>query len=312
MALPTYLPQDRLRALARGETLPERTTGAALFADISGFTPLTEKLTRTLGPRRGIEELTRTINAVYAALIARVERFGGSVIGFAGDAMTCWLDELPDSGAHQPAAWRAVTAAFALQAVMRRFPDLGLKVAVTSGPARRLVVGDPADRYWDVLAGHTITRLATAEHLASQGDVVVDEPTCQILGDRARVEAWRTDADARFAVLADLADPAEAAPAAMLPRAMSAEELGAWVNTAVLAREQAGQGAFLTEFRPAVALFLRFTGIDYEADAAGAQLDAFLRQVQAALRLYEGTLIQLTIGDKGSYLYAAFGAPVAH
>ena len=27
---------------------------------------------------------------------------------------------------------------------------------------------------------------------------------------------------------------------------------------------------------------------------------------------YEGTLIQLTIGDKGSYLYAAFGAPLAH
>jgi class 3 adenylate cyclase len=27
---------------------------------------------------------------------------------------------------------------------------------------------------------------------------------------------------------------------------------------------------------------------------------------------YEGSLIQLTIGDKGSYLYAVFGAPVAH
>jgi hypothetical protein len=33
--LRTYLPQDRLRALARGETLPDRTSGAAIFADIS-------------------------------------------------------------------------------------------------------------------------------------------------------------------------------------------------------------------------------------------------------------------------------------
>ncbi len=39
--LAVYLPIDRRRALARGATLPDRTRGAALFADISGFTPLT-------------------------------------------------------------------------------------------------------------------------------------------------------------------------------------------------------------------------------------------------------------------------------
>jgi class 3 adenylate cyclase len=87
--LHSYLPQDRLRALARGEPLPDRASGAALFADISGFTPLTEALSRDLGPRRGVDELSGQINAVYDALIAQVERFGGSVIGFAGDAMTC-------------------------------------------------------------------------------------------------------------------------------------------------------------------------------------------------------------------------------
>ncbi len=34
--------------------------------------------------------------------------------------------------------------------------------------------------------------------------------------------------------------------------------------------------------------------------------------VQAILTRYEGALVQLTIGDKGSYLYASFGATVAH
>lgn len=37
-----YLPAGRVQALARGETLPDRTQGTALFADISGFTPLEE------------------------------------------------------------------------------------------------------------------------------------------------------------------------------------------------------------------------------------------------------------------------------
>ena len=63
-ALATYLPQDRLRALARGEALPDRTHGAALFADISGFVPLTEALTHELGPRRGIVSFGRfTVSA---------------------------------------------------------------------------------------------------------------------------------------------------------------------------------------------------------------------------------------------------------
>src|SRR5262245_54299541 len=87
-----YIPIDRRLALAEGRGLPERTQGAALFADISGFTPLTEMLARVLGPRRGAEELTVYLNRIYDALIAEVHRFGGSVIGFSGDAITCWFD----------------------------------------------------------------------------------------------------------------------------------------------------------------------------------------------------------------------------
>jgi len=64
-----------------------------LFADISGFTPLTEALVRTLGARRGAEELNRQLNEVYDALIAEGDRYGGSVIGFGGDAITCWFDD---------------------------------------------------------------------------------------------------------------------------------------------------------------------------------------------------------------------------
>src|SRR6185503_10321825 len=91
--LAAYLPADRLHALAGGATLPSRARGTVLFADISGFTPLTEALVRTLGPRRGAEELAHQLNEVYDALIAEVDRYGGSVIGFGGDAITCWFDD---------------------------------------------------------------------------------------------------------------------------------------------------------------------------------------------------------------------------
>ncbi len=45
------------KALARGETLPDRATGAALFADISGFTPLTGALAQELGLERGAKKV---------------------------------------------------------------------------------------------------------------------------------------------------------------------------------------------------------------------------------------------------------------
>jgi class 3 adenylate cyclase len=60
--LSVYIPTDRRQAIARGEALPDRAYGAALFADISGFTPLSEALGRMLGRRRGAEELTRQLN----------------------------------------------------------------------------------------------------------------------------------------------------------------------------------------------------------------------------------------------------------
>jgi hypothetical protein len=43
-AIRAHIPIDRLLALGGLRHLPERTEGAALFADISGFTPCSEPL----------------------------------------------------------------------------------------------------------------------------------------------------------------------------------------------------------------------------------------------------------------------------
>ena len=92
-SLYAYIPTDRRYALAHGSALPDRTAGAALFADISGFTPLTEALVLALGPQRGAEELTGWLNKIYDALVTQIESYRGSVISFSGDAMTCWFDD---------------------------------------------------------------------------------------------------------------------------------------------------------------------------------------------------------------------------
>lgn len=90
-----YVPEDRRLALARGVELPRRSTGSALFADISGFTPLTEALVRAYGPQRGAEQLLVVLNGIYDALVAEVADRRGSVIVYSGDAITCWFDDDP-------------------------------------------------------------------------------------------------------------------------------------------------------------------------------------------------------------------------
>jgi CheY-like chemotaxis protein/class 3 adenylate cyclase/predicted metal-dependent HD superfamily phosphohydrolase len=313
-----YLPMDRRQALVCGQALPDRTSGAALFADISGFTPLTAALAHELGLLRGAEELTRLLNEVYGVLIAEVHRYGGSVIGFSGDAVTCWLDG--DSGL------RAVACGLAMQAAMAPFASiqtpagtsvsLAIKVAVAAGPVRRFLVGDPSIQNVEVIAGRTLDRLAGAEQQAGGGQVVATADIVAQVGARIAVAAWREDPETgqRVAVVAGLAEPVPALPWPELPPDCLPDSLcRPWLWPAVVERMSSGTKQFLAELRPVVALFLHFGGIDYDADdGAGDKLDLFLRWAQAIVHCYQGTLVQLTVGDKGSYLYAAFGTPIAH
>lgn len=313
MSLHTYLPQDRLRALLRGTTLPDRTSGSALFADISGFTPLTEKLTRELGARRGIDELTVRINSVYDALIGEVERFGGSIISFSGDAITCWFD----SDLEEPSL-RAVGCAQAMQVVMQRIRDLSVKVAVSSGSVRRFAVGNPDIRLIDVLAGATVARLEIAEDLAGPGEIIIDQATMTAL-QIPDFESRCGETGERFFVLSPsfissewYSVPGNTAANEPLEQ-VDTNLIKAWILPMVYERESTGHGLFLTELRPTTALFVRFIGIDYDNDArAREHLDTFISQTLRVLERHDGTLLELTIGDKGSYFYASFGASHVH
>ena len=325
-----YLPEEWQQALASGHSLPAECQGAALFADISGFTPLAEALVKSYGLRRGAEELPYYLNQVYDALIACVLQHGGSVVGYAGDAATCWFDDhlpltQPSTGQLQPGTLRAAACALAMQKAIAAFAaipvpgrepiSLALKVSVTTGRARRFLAGDPRIQRFPILCGDTIVRMAEGEHLAHRGEVLLDEPSAHFLDASALFSEWRADeAGERFAVLnsLNLVPPPTPWPALSTDR-LSPDTLRPWMLPSIWERLSAGLGEFLTEMRPVTALFLRFTGIDYENDPlAGDKIDTFVRKVQETLQSTGGALLSVTVGDKGSYLLLSFGAPVAH
>jgi class 3 adenylate cyclase len=92
-ALALYLPELVLRQFAHGKVRPlphaERLRGALLFADITGFTQLTQQLQASeLGPARGAEELNKILSDYFDLLIRCFHAHGGDVVSFSGDAMT--------------------------------------------------------------------------------------------------------------------------------------------------------------------------------------------------------------------------------
>lgn len=312
--LESFLPSDRRIALAQGRDLPDRTRGSALLADISGFTPLTEALVTEFGPQRGAEELDRNLNRVYERLIGDLTAQGGVVVYLSGDAITCWIDG--DDGT------RAVWAALQMQDTMGVIGrvvagtaefTLAIKVAVAVGEARRFAVGDPALQVMDVLAGRVVEHLAAAEGVAEKGEVVVDESVLHSLGDGLVCREVRgvPDTGRRCGVVEALrVPPAEREPMPLV--ALPIDVVRSWVLPEVLERIVVGGGLFLAELRAAHPIFVKFAGFDFDEDPDLGALDTFVRAVQEVLGRYDGTLLGITIGDKGAYLNAVMGAPRSH
>lgn len=319
-SLASFVPREIGYALAEGATLSPRTTGAALFVDISGFTPLTAALAAELGPTRAAEELVHHLDGVFELLVNAIHHYRGSVVGFAGDAVTCWFD-----GGAEPedrAAARAVAAATGIRDALRdrhitspsgRVFPIRVKAAIATGPASRFLVGDPAHQKFEVIAGAIMDRTARVERTITSGEVGVSPEVTELLRGHLEISELRADPhDTPVAIISRLAKPVTPDPWPGEPRLGDAD-VRPWMVKDVLARITRGEEALMGGFRRVAALFVKFGGIDYDLDPdAGRKLDAFVCFVQEVLAAYDGHLVDLTMGDKGSYLFAAFGALRTH
>ncbi len=192
---------------------------------------------------------------------------------------------------------------------------LAMKAAVAVGEARRFLVGDPDVQLIDVLAGRLIDALATAERVAARTEVLLDRSALESLGDRVAIREFRPDEESgrEFGVVEAMTIAVDASPASIQEEGLPEDIVRQWLLPAVYERLRTGRGEFLAELRPAYPLFVRFGGIDYDNDDdAIAKLDDFIRRAQRILTTYGGNLLHLTLGDKGAYLCAVFGPPLAH
>ncbi len=312
--LSAFIPIDRRQTLFRRRSLPVRSRGAAMIADLARFTPLSAALVDAWGPEKGAEEITRTLSLAFTQLIAEVHQMHGSVIGFSGDALTCWFGN--DDGR------RAVYAGLRMQASMEaldgiRLPDgrifpLEVKVTAAAGEATRLLVGDPHEYRLEVLTGAAISRLAAGARHTRPGEVLVDEAIHRALKDDLQADSWRTMPDgARFVCARSLNNPPRPHRwEATLPF-FREEVTRPWILPAVYARLQTQSDYLGGELRPVVSMFVNLEPPEPE-DEQYSWLDGYVRWVQRILHRYEGALFNINNDDKGLHLHIVFGAPLAH
>ena len=308
--LGAFVPADVRASLAGGAEPLRHRSGAVLEADLAGSTMLFERLARVHGPRRGAEAVAALLDRVYGALIDPVDRGGGTVVEFMGDAIACCFDG--DDGS------RALRCGLTMQTKIAslRVPGAtspAVKVSVATGDFLRFSVGDPAVRLMEVIAGPAIDRLAAIAPFAERGDVIADAHTVECLGARARIGSWRAGGRARCALVTGVSDVREddGPPLRPLGR-IDADVARPWLTAAVYERLRAGGEALLGELRSVVMMFLRFAEIDYGEPGAPERLDACARFAQTTIEGYGGTLLSMTVDVKGSYLCAGFGAPIAY
>ena len=277
--------EDRREALFNGNDVDGWRAGSLLYADVSGFTALTGALARSLGLKRGAEALTTHLNGIYDVLIGAVGLQAGSVIGFSGDAITCWFDG--DDGP------RALSSAQTMQermAGVEAVPlpgggrvSLSIKAVVSRGEAYRCTVGDPSIQLLEVLAGEVVDRVAALEGTVGSGQILID-PHAFPTG----LAAYGTAATTREGTPLDATLP--------MP-ARIGRRVRCWLLPQVHESLESGQGDLLTELRPCAALFLSFTGVDFTSDGYAAdKLNRLVRHVQGVASARGGSLLRQAAG----------------
>ena len=154
----------------------ERFLAAVLFADISGFTPLAERLARR-GPT-GAEALSNLLNAYFAELMSLIAEHGGEVITFAGDGLLAvWPASDRDEGL-VTATCGAGRCALAVQSALGGYQTLdglrlSLRIGVGAGEVMALRIGGDGGRWQLLLAGAPVVQGGLAEQQAARGEVVL-------------------------------------------------------------------------------------------------------------------------------------------
>ncbi len=337
--LASYVPKLIQRRVAQNpipidSPLAKDFQAAVMFADISGFTALTERLAEK--GTAGVETLARILNDYFGQLIDLVYEYGGDVVKFGGDAIiVVWpILEVPDQtpGGPVPASnqilrrltLRAAECAFKIRERLLNYQADGstlyLKFSLGTGRVWESHIGGVFNRWEFVLVGEPLIEISAANHLAKAGDIIAGPSAWELIkedcdaepfnfeletsghgGVAARLRKLTNDAQASTGLRENKLNLDDTAQAALRP----------YIPGAIIHRISAGQSDWLAELRKVTILFINLPDLSHHTSLETAQ--ETMRLIQQLVYRYEGSLNKISQDDKGVMIDAAFGLPpLAH
>ncbi|XP_018358134.1 PREDICTED: adenylate cyclase type 10-like [Trachymyrmex cornetzi] len=146
-----------------------------MLGDVSGFTDLTEKYTKTgVG---GPSKLSETLNSYIGAMVQEILSHNGDVVKFSGDAfIVMW--KLQEGMLMRDIATEAMQTACIIQKHFGTYTtDVGVslrvKLAIASGITYFTSIGDPETMSYYVITGKPVWDVKFAEGLCRGGDILV-------------------------------------------------------------------------------------------------------------------------------------------
>jgi class 3 adenylate cyclase/tetratricopeptide (TPR) repeat protein len=345
--LASYVPAVVLKNLPcppLTEPFREQFPAAVFFADISGFSALTEHLVQS--GANGVEELSIIINAYFGQLIDLVIAHGGDIVEFTGDGIIAlWSTPLFQEDL-ATVTHRAAQCGLAAQQILSGYePARGtrllLRIGIGAGEVLATTVGGVLGRWELLVAGHPLVQASAAQKQARPGDVVIspeawgqiqqwsigypvgyggyaEAPREMAVGDLlpTETEGGSSNGAGVFSVFPGgirLEDVRTYLPPRPIPTISLVPEMiptiRAYLPAALLARLDTGQTRWVAELRNVTVLFVNITGLDYDAPDILSRLQEAIHLLQRALYHYEGSLNQFIVDDKGTLLIAAMGLP---
>jgi class 3 adenylate cyclase len=289
---------------------------AVLFADISGFTPLAEELTR-IDPAAGVEKLMGFLNGYFGQLTTHVMTYGGEVINFAGDALLAIWPAIDED--LKTVTLRAAQCGLSMQRMLEDYNavenvrTLSLRVGISAGDVTTAHVGGEQGRWKFIVVGSPLAQVSLAEREAQPGQVILAPSAWGLIREESVGQPLETvDPIRKARGLVELRhvntflnfNPA--LPSIPAPEIEGA--LRAYVPGTILS---ALNEDWMGELRRVTVLFANLPGLN-----AARQIDRsrdVVRTIQSILYRYEGSLDSVFANDRGLTLMAEFGLPpLAH
>lgn len=276
--------------------------GSIVFADISGFTKLSERLDR-IG-REGAEQVTEVIGGAFNQLLIPAYAYGGTLVKFGGDALLLFYRD-------EDHEIRAASAALEMRRVLRAMGPIStpagkvvlrMSQGVHSGAFDFFLVGSTFREL--IMAGAAATHVHEVEGAAGSGQIVVSGVAAQALP---------------AANLGSAKGPGRLLRGSLLPLQDSSQavyevghDLAPFVASAL--REPIARGAVVSEHRPVTNAFVRFSGLDEllasDPEAVTATLAELIDDIQAAIEPRDIAILNTDVYPDGLKIQLSAGAPI--